>query len=138
MSKQNKQSIQEKLQERTPTSMRQVIKPVDMLQTEQDQGDERTNENSSERSSEHTNVRTNEQRNERLTERIGERTDKRSDKRIDERKRVRHSFDIYQDQLLSLKAIAIDREQTHGKRVLLGDLVQEALDNFIEDERTNE
>jgi hypothetical protein len=81
--------------------MRQVIQPVDMLETKQEQKNERPNE------------------------------------RMNERKRVRHSFDIYQDQLLSLKEIAIDREQAQGKRVLLGDLVQEALDKLIASERTN-
>jgi hypothetical protein len=113
MSKQNK-SIQEKLAGRTPVNMRQVIKPVDMLDTEQGQQAARTNE----RSSEQTNKRTSERKNERM--------------------RVRHSFDIFQDQLLSLKEIAINRQKVDGERVLLGDLVQEALDKFIANERKNE
>lgn len=55
-----------------------------------------------------------------------------------ERRRTRHSFDIYSDQLTSLREIALDREKVSGKRVLLGDLVQEALDGFIAAERTKD
>jgi hypothetical protein len=121
MNKQNK-SIQEKLEGRTPATMRQVIKPVDMLEHEQEHQPERTNEH------------TKEQNNER--------SDERTEKRTSGRMRVRHSFDIYQDQLLSLKEIALHRQKTTGERVLLGDLVQEALDTFIKtneqtDERSN-
>lgn len=47
------------------------------------------------------------------------------------RQRVRHSFDIFADQLLSLRDIALRREHRLGGRVRLGDLVQEALDRFI-------
>jgi hypothetical protein len=46
---------------------------------------------------------------------------------VKSRQRVRHSFDIFADQLFSLRSIALTREQTFGKRVLLGDLVQQAL-----------
>jgi hypothetical protein len=47
------------------------------------------------------------------------------------RQRVRHSFDIFSDQLLSLRDIALRRELRQSGRVRLGDLVQEALDAFI-------
>lgn len=62
----------------------------------------------------------------------------RSSERTNIRRRVRHSFDIYHDQLLSLREIALSRETVFGERVLLGDLVQEALDMFITKERNNE
>ena len=52
-----------------------------------------------------------------------------------QRRKVRHTFDIFGDQLLSLKEIAIERQRISGNRVLLGDLVQEALDRFITRER---
>ena len=52
-----------------------------------------------------------------------------------QRRKVRHTFDIFGDQLLSLKEITIERQRTSGHRVLLGDLVQEALDRFITNER---
>jgi hypothetical protein len=51
------------------------------------------------------------------------------------RKKIRHTFDIYDDQLLSLREIALERQKIFGERVLLGDLVQEALDMFISKER---
>jgi hypothetical protein len=54
------------------------------------------------------------------------------------RQQVRHSFDIFADQVLSLRSIALAREGTFGKRVLLGDLVQQALDRFITKERNTE
>lgn len=47
------------------------------------------------------------------------------------RVRVRHSFDVFADQLLSLREIALTREAHTGQRVRLGDVVQEALDGFI-------
>jgi hypothetical protein len=59
-------------------------------------------------------------------------------KRSFQRKKLRHTFDIYYDQLLSLRELALSREMLFGERVLLGDLVQEALDMFITKERNNE
>lgn len=59
-------------------------------------------------------------------------------KRTFERKKIRHTFDIYYDQLLSLREMALNREMLFGERVLLGDLVQEALDMFITKERNKE
>lgn len=55
-----------------------------------------------------------------------------------QRKKIRHTFDIYQDQLLSLRELALKRERMSGERVLLGDLAQEALDTLIAKERSNE
>jgi hypothetical protein len=60
-----------------------------------------------------------------------------------ERVRVRHSFDVYRDQLFSLTAIQIALFSKTGKKPKLGDLVQEALDAYISshcdrtDERSN-
>lgn len=136
MSKQNK-SIQEKLESRAPATMRQIIKPVDMLEQEQpERTNERANVQTFERSNEQKEERTNEHGNERTNERSEEQTDKRTNEhmnvRTNERTRMRHSFDIYEDQLISLKEIAIKRQKATGKRILLGDLAQEALDTFIE------
>jgi hypothetical protein len=47
------------------------------------------------------------------------------------RQRVRHSFDVFADQILSLRDIALKRELQSGLHARLGDLVQEALDEFI-------
>lgn len=68
------------------------------------------------------------------------RTNERSNERTVERTRVRHSFDIWQDQLLGLSEIQADRFSQSGKKPKLGELVQEALDAYIakERKRTNE
>jgi hypothetical protein len=54
------------------------------------------------------------------------------------RTKVRHTFDIFKDQLAALRKIQVEREALVGKRSLLGDLAQEALDLFITKQRTNE
>src|SRR5437868_5025304 len=62
----------------------------------------------------------------------------RMSQRSNERTKIRHSFDIFPDQLLSLREIAVEREKRSGAKVLMGDLVQEALDRFIAHERNSE
>jgi hypothetical protein len=61
-----------------------------------------------------------------------------SNERSNERRKVRHTFDILADQLLALREIVLEREKTFGRRVLLGELVQEALDMFITKERNTD
>jgi hypothetical protein len=73
-----------------------------------------------------------------INEQKNKRTKKCLSEQMKERTRIRHSFDIYQDQPLSLKEIALSRQKVQGKRVLLGDLVQEALDMLIINEQKNE
>lgn len=75
---------------------------------------DRSNERTSERSNEHPNVRTN------------------------ERTKIRHSFDIYQDQLLALAEIQAAIFKKTGRKPKVGDLVQEALDGYIQREVSNE
>ena len=70
--------------------------------------------------------------------RTNEGTNQRSNERTNVRTKIRHTFDIYSDQLMSLREIALKREATFGKRTLLGDLVQEALDLFLTKERNIE
>ena len=67
-------------------------------------------------------------------------TNVRSFERSEPRTRVRHSFDIWQDQLLGLSEIQSDRFSRTGRKPKLGELVQEALDAYITKERrrTNE
>lgn len=65
-------------------------------------------------------------------------TNEQTVKRTFQRRKIRHTFDIYHDQLLSLRETALQREIVFGERVLLGDLVQEALDLFITKERNKE
>ena len=93
--------------------------------------------------------RSNERTNERSAELDAENgtsfdllANERSNERTNERARVRHSFDIYSDQLISLGDIQITLHRQSGRKPKLGDLVQEALDEYIErcvrtNERTN-
>lgn len=48
-----------------------------------------------------------------------------------ERVKIRHTFDIFKDQLMSFKKIKYEREAKFGKTVRIGDLAQQALDMFI-------
>jgi hypothetical protein len=62
-------------------------------------------------------------------------SDVRSSERSIERTKVRHSFDIYQDQLLALAEIQADIFRQTGKKPKVGDLVQQALDAYIAEDR---
>jgi hypothetical protein len=55
----------------------------------------------------------------------------RSTVRSSERTKIRHSFDIFSDQLFALRDLAYDRQRGSVKKVPLGDLVQEALDLYL-------
>src|SRR4051812_21216842 len=74
-------------------------------------------------------------RSRRRTAGPDDRTDTRSNERTNvrsrERPRVRHSFDIYQDQLLSLSEIQAAAFKRTGRKPKVGELVQEALDAYI-------
>jgi len=73
------------------------------------------------------------------TEKSNEETNEITNERIyvkpNKRAKIRHTFDIFADQLLSLRQISIDQEKIFGERVLLGDLAQQALDMFITKEK---
>jgi hypothetical protein len=49
-----------------------------------------------------------------------------------ERTKIRHTFDIYRDQLQALAEIQAARFKASGRKPKMGDLVQEALDAYIE------
>lgn len=68
------------------------------------------------------------------------RTNERTFERPPERVRVRHSFDVWQDQLLSLVEIQTNIFSKTGKKPKLGELVQAALETYISKHkrRTNE
>jgi hypothetical protein len=80
------------------------------------------------------------QENERSTGRTNVRTYERTGERV----RIRHSFDIYQDQLIALADIQIAAFRLTGRKPPIGELVQEALDEYIQsaaeqsDERSSE
>jgi hypothetical protein len=67
--------------------------------------------------------------------RLTKRTNEAPNVRTFERARVRHSFDVYEDQLLALTEIQAERFTRTRRKPKLGELVQEALDAYIEDQR---
>jgi hypothetical protein len=81
------------------------------------------------------NDKTNERSLQRTNERPLEPTNEQNNVLPRNRMKIRHTFDIYSDQLLSLREIAIDQEKMFGERVLLGDLAQQALDMLITKEK---
>ena len=68
------------------------------------------------------------------------RSNERTTIRTNERSRIRHSFDIYQDQLLAMADIQAAIFRKTGRKPKMGELVQEALDLYIKkmNVRTNE
>lgn len=71
----------------------------------------------------------------RSNEETNEPTNERLIQQSTVRKKIRHTFDIFADQLMSLRELSIEQEKTFGDRVLLGDLAQQALDQFISKQR---
>jgi hypothetical protein len=63
------------------------------------------------------------------------RTFERTNERHRERIRVRHSFDVWQDQLHALTELQAHAFSATGRKPKLGELVQEALDAYIAKER---
>ena len=59
----------------------------------------------------------------------------RTDKRTNVRKKIRHAFDIWEDQIIDLREIVVKRHRTRGERCTLGDLAQEAFEAFIQKEQ---
>jgi len=66
---------------------------------------------------------------EETNERINERTNVQRERRV-----IRHSFDIYHDQLMQLGEIQMRLYREAGKKPKLGQLVQDALDRYIRTE----
>ena len=62
-------------------------------------------------------------------------TFERTNERHRERVRVRHSFDVWQDQLTALTELQAHAFSATGRKPKLGELVQEALDAYIAKER---
>ena len=62
---------------------------------------------------------------------VSERTFERTNERYRERIRVRHSFDVWQDQLHALTELQAHAFRATGRKPKLGELVQEALDAYI-------
>ncbi len=86
------------------------------------------------------NKRTEERTNEQLQEKENERTAEIATAQS-ERRTIRHSFDIYADQLQALGRIQLAHWTESGKKPKMGALVQEALDAYIQAQsrpKTNE
>jgi hypothetical protein len=63
--------------------------------------------------------------NDRTFERANERTLK------PKREKIRHTFDIYRDQLVSLQSIQLDRFRAGKKKPKLGKMVSEGIDLYL-------
>jgi len=72
-----------------------------------------------------SNERTFERSNERSIERLNERPPKLK------REKVRHTFDIYKDQLIELQRIQWEKVQAGKKKPKLGKMVSEGIDLYI-------
>jgi len=128
-------------QNRTPIDYKpqaaSIFRPREVVEAERTQGaqgalatepppppvQERPNDRTDKRTDDQSNMRTNEQTNGNTDEPI-------SGHAI-ERATVRHSFDIYRDQLMALGEIQMDLFKRTGKKPKLGPLVQDALDQYI-------
>lgn len=72
------------------------------------------------------------QTNERTVERSDERTNVSNEiTNQTTRKRIRHTFDIYEDQLMALHETQLKAVQQGNSKPKLGDMVQEALDDYL-------
>jgi uncharacterized membrane protein len=69
--------------------------------------------------------------NDLKSERSDERTNERSTVRSVQRTKVRHTFDIYADQIVSLHQHQLETIQNEGIKPHLGEMVQEALDDYL-------
>lgn len=65
--------------------------------------------------------------------RSDERTVERSNERLfkPKREKIRHTFDIYKDQLMSLQIIQLEKVQAGKKKPKLGKMVSEGIDLFL-------
>lgn len=68
---------------------------------------------------------------ERTKERAYDRPDERTNVRKRKRVRIRHAFDIFEDQLRSLHTIQLEAVQASKRKPKLGEMVQQALDLYL-------
>jgi hypothetical protein len=67
----------------------------------------------------------------RTSERSNGRNNERTDIRIEGRHKIRHTFDIFEDQLHALQRMQLEAVQAGKTKPKLGDMVQQALDAFL-------
>jgi hypothetical protein len=94
-------------------------KPVSPPPPTEDRRDPAPSSQMDEAKTERPNVPTNEPTNVPKTQRV----------------KTRHTFDIYQDQLLALQSIQLEAVQKGKKKPKLGDMVQRAIDLYLEKNR---
>jgi hypothetical protein len=73
----------------------------------------------------------NERMNKRTNELKTERSTVQKDDETFQRLVIRHTFDIFQDQLVDLKLLQIEAMQQKRRKRKLGQMVQQALDQYI-------
>lgn len=105
--------------------------PVSPPQPQIPNNDEKATVGTNDRTDERTYVQKSERTNVQSNERTHVQTTARPDDHSTERPKVRNAFDVYADQIFSLRELALRRSRDEGRRVTLGDLVQEALDTFL-------
>lgn len=71
----------------------------------------------------------------RTEERSSGQTDVRTYERKSERKKTRHAFDIFEDQLRALHRLQLEAVQAEERKPNLGEMVQNALDMYLEKRR---
>jgi len=102
------------LDKKSPTPKPKSVKPI-----------KKKTEQTKEETSVQTNGRTDEQINERSVYLI---------KIPIERRKIRNSFDIFEDQMSALNKIQLAEIESGGKKKpALGDMIQKALDNYIKE-----
>lgn len=78
-----------------------------------------------------TNEGRKERTNGRPNELVNGRTDGRTKEQPIERAKVRHSFDVYKDQLLALNQLQAEAVLATGRKPGISEMVQEALDKYL-------
>ena len=71
----------------------------------------------------------------RTSERSNERNNEPTNVGFQKREKIRHTFDIYADQLRALQTLQLEAVQAGKRKPKLGDMVQQALDAFIKKRR---
>ena len=69
---------------------------------------------------------------ERFSERKTERTEKRTLPLPEKRRTTRYSFEFYDDQIMKIKRLKFEAEQT-GQKITLSDIARQALDEYLKD-----
>ena len=83
------------------------------------------------RTNDPSNVQPPERKTGRSSEHPNERSSEQMNERTEERRRVRHSFDVFADQLVALGDLQQAQVKRTGRKPTIGELAQEALDLYL-------